>query len=1038
MNEHFYYEGTQIKNYLIGFASVFSEIPYMQRDGKLGSVPIHYGSPSDIISYFEMNVDNEETHNRNRTKDISVPIFSFRMTGMERNSDRRRAPLDSIAVDLRPLGYSTGYIAMKPAPFKFTMELLLWAGSDYQAFEIIEQIVPYFNTPQQVTIEPLPRCPVSATEIHMESLDIDTDPESQKYSALATMTFTLTGWLLSQPRIWSTNMKFELSMLDKSNINNGVNLNDTDYSVGHEIIDTNFLPVSRTNADRSLDTVEDFIRLTPLREQYGDKLAWYDELVNAGRISEHGELLSHEILTIEYKGEEKILYPETIDMLIDDMEDVRFMYENEQLKKALSTHTVEDDLSVVNLMLSDDSNTIEVFSTLLDNNLVTRGFNRTKAELSNSEKLNLFGTSRVDVDGILLRMRGYLASLENLKIQKERIKASPFFNEPSIVFNTPIVTDIENIPEDFKIINGEEIDYSKSNIEYGELTFDEETNLMTIPFTPLTDSNENIKELTRVTITEEILNSIIDNTLNVGNIEIESINIEQLQITNISGNTKSIIRPIISINSDNNLSIKFTNSISIGDEIIISGLTLINPTDVTVVYSKWNEIITEIIDIDSINKPSITIPTTLNSSTMFNIVYGNPSNNIQGAYVTTEYSPPLSELVIPNTDILFTPNIEMSENYFKFFDPSIFLDDKFLNVDKYILVLMIYVMYETKNKDYDYYVSNGSDVDNISQSKIFNIFNKEYDIDIKSFIEYRNTVYKLIFLVSKDKNISINLIKDEETTTLGSTQGQHNISPDLATVLENDLDGNPIYDANGDGFIDSVDLDILGSNVENREEYDYELKYGIWYKRFRIENMTEDRVVRIMGNLKIIFYLTEKEDMRELKDYLILWKKGYVSSDFNIIEDEQKQQEIRALGYDLLVLDEKFLFLRLFVAAMRNILLEERAYIIYNSPDMREQNKERFYAENLEIDMFVMSKFIEQYFNNITNIDDKISDEELFREILPKPMGEYYDFAYKFNLIWADLKKTPMVAESVVYKTPWLDEQLPEVTEKLNLLNGED
>ena len=67
---------------------------------------------------------------------------------------------------------------MRPAPYRFTMELVCWASSDYQAFEITEQIIPYFNSPQQVRIEPLPRCPVSTTEIFLDNIEIEQFIES--------------------------------------------------------------------------------------------------------------------------------------------------------------------------------------------------------------------------------------------------------------------------------------------------------------------------------------------------------------------------------------------------------------------------------------------------------------------------------------------------------------------------------------------------------------------------------------------------------------------------------------------------------------------------------------------------------------------------------------------------------------------------------------------------------------------------------------------------------------------------------------------
>jgi len=483
MNHSFYYEGRQIKNYLVGFASLFSEIPYQNRKGQLESVPIHYGSPSDIISFLEMNVDNEDTHNRNRLKDVSVPLFSFRMTSMEKNLERRRAPLDSITVDLRPLGYSTGYVAMKPAPFRFNMELLLWASSDYQAFEIVEQIVPYFNSPQQVNIEPLPRCPVSTTEIFMESFEIDTEPDSQKYSALVTMTFNLTGWLLSQPRIWSTNMKFELSMLDKENIGNGngIDIDSTDYSVGHEIIDTGTINYNKTKEEQSMETVEDFIRLTPLNETYGDKLDWYDELVKAGRIDgDTGQILNRDLLTINYKGKEKILYPETMDLLIDDMEDVKYIYDNEILKDMLSSQTINDDVRAIQIMQEDLTDTIDIYLTLLDNNLVTKGFNRTEAPISNSDKLNMFGTPRIDIELAMTRMKSYLSSLENLKVKTPMIQSTNILDEAFSVFIFDLDTPLDKIPDIFKEVENKNIDYTTKDIKYTNPKFDSETNTITI------------------------------------------------------------------------------------------------------------------------------------------------------------------------------------------------------------------------------------------------------------------------------------------------------------------------------------------------------------------------------------------------------------------------------------------------------------------------------------------------------------------------------------------------------------------------------
>jgi len=424
MNPHLYFDGRQIKNYLVGFASLFSEIPYKNRAGKIDIVPIHYGSPSDIISHLEMNVDNDETKNRNRLKDVNIPLFSFRMTGIDRNLDKRRAPHNTITVDLRPLGYSVGYVTMKPAPYKFTMELICWASSDYQAFEITEQIIPYFNSPQQVTIEPLPRSPVSTTEVFLDNITIETEPESQKYSALITMTFSLNGWLLTQPKIWSTNMKFELSMLDKDYKNKSPNTTENLCCfVGHDIVEenktsANIIPSLKTV---TFDTLFTYIKTTKLKEIYFDKFVWYEMLINNNRIDSTGHIVDNTSLSIDYNGTTKILDISVMEMLVDDILDVKYLYTNDKLANIMQEHSFNNDVEILKLIFMDTTNTVDVYLKLLDYNLVTKGFNKTDVHISNSDKLNIFGTPRIDIEEILERLRLYLACIENIRLQKEWI-----------------------------------------------------------------------------------------------------------------------------------------------------------------------------------------------------------------------------------------------------------------------------------------------------------------------------------------------------------------------------------------------------------------------------------------------------------------------------------------------------------------------------------------------------------------------------------------------------------------------------------------
>ena len=186
--------------------------------------------------------------------------------------------------------------------------------------------------------------------------------------------------------------------------------------------------------------------------------------------------------------------------------------------------------------------------------------------------------------------------------------------------------------------------------------------------------------------------------------------------------------------------------------------------------------------------------------------------------------------------------------------------------------------------------------------------------------------------------------------------------------------------------------------------------------------------------LHIAFTLEYEPD--EFKDYVTLLDKGLISNTYTLFKDIKKSREIEALGYDLEELDNKLLFMRLFVSSIANIMIDEREFILYSVPDMNEVSKKMLYkTEGLDIDKIVMSKFIERYFILITDEDKKIEDDIYFREILPLDMGEYFLESYNFNLMWRDIKKTTFFNDSLSTNTPWLDETLPEVSEKINLLN---
>jgi len=945
MNKNLYFDGRQLKNYLIGFASLFSEIPYKDRVGKIKTVPIHYGSPSDVISYLENDVDNEATANRNRLKDISVPMFSFRMTGIERHPEKRRSPHNTMTVDLRPMGYNIGYVTMWPAPYRFTMELICWASSDYQAFEISEQIIPYFNSPQQVIIEPLPRCRVSATEIFLDNIEIDTEPESQKYSALITMSFSLTGYILTQPKIWSTNLQFELSMLDTKS--DTIITDGNDYSVGHEIRDLNIPQTSLLPKEDKLSGIEGFILNTPiLLSEYGEKLDWYKILVENDRIDENGVVIDTTELTIDYKGNEKIFYPSTIQFVADEMDEVRYLLKNEKLESFLSTLSIEGALKVLNDLIKDESETISVYSILLDNNIVTKGFNNTKIHISNSEKLSLFGSLSVDIEDILERLRLYLAASQTIKLSESIIKAKyGFVCEPCVFFyenNIPY----ENLNDDLKSYISPT--YLEDNKLLEQLSFD-------VKF----DESNNLIIITEPNISGKLI-------------------LETISGINISDFSTDVTKKII-ISSNN---FDFNDAF---------GLVLKVDDKKTIIYGVVARNFAEDIDIPMFDYKIFGL------SELYNIGLNSDGNEV---------------------------SFELDTNYYKMFEYCNLFESKFTELDTYIISILLYKILQK-----DLYES----------VNVLEIIKNKYQMIYDDIIEKANIgiclIQKLNIFIDVDNIVPFTNkeIADSQQTVVDGSADEDYTS--FAQAIAYDNDGKPIYDVNKDGFINKDDLDLLNSNVDNPDEYDYELIYGVWYKRYKVEDMTEETLQHIMHSLKVILYIIEKTDYTEFYDYLFLINKGLISDKFALFSNvegyEDKLVEIETLGYDTNVLDDKLLFLRMFVEALRCIIVDDAKYIIYRIPTMNEVVKKFLLTtEGFNIDNIVKGKYIELYLNSFDETH-RLDKEFEIRELLDQPMGKYLDYAYEFNLLLRDISNSVLFTESLEADTQWLDETLPEVKQKI-------
>ena len=311
------------------------------------------------------------------------------------------------------------------------------------------------------------------------------------------------------------------------------------------------------------------------------------------------------------------------------------------------------------------------------------------------------------------------------------------------------------------------------------------------------------------------------------------------------------------------------------------------------------------------------------------------------------------------------------------------------------------------------------------------IIEKKYKITLDDIIKNAN---QLKHLIEISKNY-IDIVNETNNNISGQDliNKQQKATEDVSQAIAFDDNNKPIYDVNKDGFIDNLDLTQLGSVVDNPDEFYYELKYGIWYKRFRIENMSEARITKVIYDIKVLYYLLEKDDVSEIYDYLYLNSKDLVDKTYNINPDNiEKQKEIKALGYDLEILETKLLFMRMFLDSLKNLLINERDYLIYKLTDMREESKAMLYRrEGLDLDKIIIGKSLEKFLNSNINFDEKMEKETFIRSVLPISLGEYYNYIYEFNLLINDMHKSGLFKESLAAESVWLDEQLPNVKERI-------
>ena len=150
MLEYFYFE--IFRRTIIGFGTLFNDIRIKQRNksGQIVSeikVPIEYGPRQKFLARLQEAPDDLNNEVR-----ITLPRISFEITGLTYDSERKGAITQSfISRDVNtPTDIKRTYL---PVPYNLGIDLNIMTKFNDDMWQIVEQILPYFQPSFTITIE---------------------------------------------------------------------------------------------------------------------------------------------------------------------------------------------------------------------------------------------------------------------------------------------------------------------------------------------------------------------------------------------------------------------------------------------------------------------------------------------------------------------------------------------------------------------------------------------------------------------------------------------------------------------------------------------------------------------------------------------------------------------------------------------------------------------------------------------------------------------------------------------------------------------
>jgi len=196
MSRPYFYYGTT-RSYVTAFATILNGLTYMDGQGVLQSIPVHYSPRQKWVEELQQNVNHDQLD-----FDIVFPRVAFEFVSMSHSPSRNTNALNKLD-NVASSGTQDNYTLNRVA-YDFNVKVYVGALRFNDLLQILEQIVPFFTPSLTITLNDTNGLGlVTNIPINLNSVDYEVEYEGSfdtRRVVSATLDFTLKGYQYSNPR----------------------------------------------------------------------------------------------------------------------------------------------------------------------------------------------------------------------------------------------------------------------------------------------------------------------------------------------------------------------------------------------------------------------------------------------------------------------------------------------------------------------------------------------------------------------------------------------------------------------------------------------------------------------------------------------------------------------------------------------------------------------------------------------------------------------------------------------------------------------